>query len=121
MVAVARAHHGHEQGGGGRGNGPQGLLSVAVGLAPCTGAILVMLFALANGMLLVGLAMVAAIGAGMAVTMAAIGLAAIYARARMMARLSGDETRGRVWGAAFQLAGAFVITLLSTALLIDAL
>jgi hypothetical protein len=39
----------------------------------------------------------------------------------MMARLSGDETRGRVWGAAFQLAGAFVITLLSTALLIDAL
>ena len=119
--AAPALHHGHRHGVSGDGKGPQGLLSVAVGLAPCTGAILVMLFALANGMLLVGLVMVAAIGAGMAVTMAAIGLVAIYARARMMARLSGDETRAGVWGAAFQVAGAFVITALSAALLIDAL
>ena len=119
--AAPALHHRHRHGVSGDGKGPQGLLSVAVGLAPCTGAILVMLFALANGMLLVGLVMVVAIGAGMAATMAAIGLVAIYARARMMARLSGDETRAGVWGAAFQVTGAFVITALSAALLSDAL
>lgn len=71
------------------------LMPIVLGAVPCTGAILILLFSLANGMLLSGLAMVVMIGVGMAVTMAALGLAAILARDRMM-RWAQADGRGRL-------------------------
>lgn len=53
---------------------------LGVGIVPCTGSLLVIAFALANGALLLGLAVVAAIGVGMALTLCAIGLIASAAR-----------------------------------------
>ena len=51
----AACRHDHGGGPGGAGEGRQrGLLSIGVGVAPCTGAILVMVFALANDVLVAG-------------------------------------------------------------------
>ena len=92
------------------------LLSVCVGLAPCTGSVLIMLFALANNMLITGTLLVAAIAAGMAVTMSALGVAGILSRGAIVSRWA---TRGRRPSGAvlvFEVGGGLVIVLLSAAL-----
>ena len=104
--------HAHSHGGHGHGgHRPQSWLSLGVGIVPCTGAILVMLFALANGILLAGFLLVAAIAAGMAVTMAALGMLAIVARHAMTRWTSRDEGGGWL-GTALEYAGAAAITLI---------
>ncbi len=112
--------HGHSHGGAREGR-QRGLLSIGVGVAPCTGAILVMVFALANDVLIAGFLMVAAIGLGMAATMFAIGVAAIFARGLLMARVGREERRARRWQNGLELAGALAIVVFSTALFLDAL
>ncbi|MFK8185130.1 MAG: DUF3299 domain-containing protein [Phormidesmis sp.] len=52
-------------------------LALAVGAVPCSGALLVLLYGLANDMLWQSVAMVVAISAGMALTLAWIGVVAI--------------------------------------------
>ena len=52
-------------------------LALAVGAVPCSGALLVLLYGLANDMLWQSIAMVLAISAGMAMTLAWIGMMAI--------------------------------------------
>ncbi|MEM6449163.1 MAG: DUF3299 domain-containing protein [Cyanobacteria bacterium P01_D01_bin.105] len=52
-------------------------LALAVGAVPCSGALLVLLYGLANDMLWQSVAMVVAISAGMALTLAWIGVMAI--------------------------------------------
>jgi len=56
-----------------------GWLALAVGAVPCSGALLVLLYGLANNMLWQSVAMVLAISAGMAMTLAWIGIMAIMA------------------------------------------
>ena len=62
-----------------------GLLAFAVGLVPCTGSILILSFAIANGVLWAGYLLVAAIAVGMTITMTLLGLGAIGAN-RVIAR-----------------------------------
>jgi nickel/cobalt exporter len=64
--------------------------AMLAGLVPCTGAILILLFALANNMFLIGLLMVLAIGFGMAITMGLLGMGAIFARARTLTWAAGS-------------------------------
>ena len=61
----------------GEANSMSGLLALAVGAVPCSGALLVLLYGLANDMLWQSVAMVLAISAGMAMTLAWIGTMAI--------------------------------------------
>jgi nickel/cobalt transporter (NicO) family protein len=82
-------HHGHSHSLDWR---QEGLLAVLAGVVPCTGAILIMLFALANGIVLAGIAMVFSISVGMAITMAAIGIGAIYFR-RVLLLVTGEGSR----------------------------
>jgi len=94
--------HGHEKHSG-------RALAVLAGLVPCTGAILVMLFALANGIIVAGVLMVIAISAGMALTMAAIGIAAILVR-RVMILVTGEGSRrGYIVATALDYAAALLI------------
>jgi len=96
-------HHGHTHGRS------QGALAVLAGLVPCTGAILVMLFALANGIVVAGVLMVIAISAGMAMTMAAIGIAAILVR-RVMLLVTGEgSSRGYIVATVLEYAAALLI------------
>jgi nickel/cobalt exporter len=54
---------------------------VAVGLRPCSGAIIVLVFALANGLFWAGVAATLVMGLGTAITVAAIATIAVGARA----------------------------------------
>ncbi|MBI1238647.1 MAG: hypothetical protein GC199_04820 [Alphaproteobacteria bacterium] len=71
----AAASHGHAHTGA---HGPlaAGATALAMGLVPCTGAALILAVAVGHGLALLGLASILAIGAGMAITLAAIGLLA---------------------------------------------
>lgn len=73
-------HHHHDR-------GKRRLLAVAAGFVPCTGAILILTFAFANGILLSGMLMVGAIALGMAMTLAGLGLASMAAHRQVVARI----------------------------------
>ena len=82
-----RGHHEHEHGHEHGDSGPAepGLramvpAAVAAGLRPCTGSVIVLLFTLANGIFIVGILGSLVMALGVAITVSAIGLAAIYAR-----------------------------------------
>jgi nickel/cobalt exporter len=96
-----------------------GLLSVAVGLIPCSGAVLILVYCLANGLLLSGVLMAGAIAVGMAITLSLIGIAAIFGRQRALATA---ERRGRSGSgrprAALGLIGPALITLFGAAMLV---
>ncbi len=62
----------------GEANSMSGWLALAVGAVPCSGALLVLLYGLANDMLWQSVAMVLAISIGMAMTLACIGVMAIF-------------------------------------------
>jgi nickel/cobalt transporter (NicO) family protein len=79
------AEHGHERAGA-RQRGRRFLIA-ATGVAPCASAIIIMLFALANDAMGVGVAAVLALSLGMAVTVSSVGVLGIVAR-RLLIRLS---------------------------------
>jgi nickel/cobalt transporter (NicO) family protein len=66
---------------------------VAVGLRPCSGAILVLVFALAQGLFWAGIAATFVMGLGTAITVAAIAIVAVSARG-LAQRLSGGRDGG---------------------------
>jgi ABC-type nickel/cobalt efflux system permease component RcnA len=103
------------------GRAEQGALSLGVGLVPCTGAVLILLYALANDILLAGVLLVTAIAAGMAITMGGLGLLSITARNALVARVeTGRNAQGRL-AALGEYGGALVITAIGTGLLWAAL
>lgn len=81
--------HNHHHGGG---VGHRRLLALAAGFVPCSGAILILTFAIANGILMSGLAMVSAIAVGMALTLAGLGLVSMLLHHQVAVRFAG---RGR--------------------------
>lgn len=86
-------HHGHDDDHDHHhhhGAGHRGLLAVAAGFVPCSGAILILTFAIANGILASGLAMVVAIALGMAMTLAGLGLVSMLVRHQVVFRMAGQ-------------------------------
>ena len=116
-VPSTHAHQEHACACGAR-HGESGLLSLGVGLVPCTGSLLILIYSMANGILAVGIALVAMIAVGMAVTMGALGLASVLARRLVAERLTGGAGRAAL---ALDLVGAGAITLLGAVLLAGAL
>ena len=98
--------------------GMSGWLALAVGSVPCTGALLVLLFGMANDLLGPAILLVVAISAGMAVAMSGIGILAILGRHAIDRKLDGEggarfALRARIVGAALVLAiglGLFSLT-----------
>jgi nickel/cobalt exporter len=87
-------------------------LSLGVGLVPCTGAVLILLYAMANDILFAGMLLAAAIAAGMAITMGALGLVSVVARRAVARRIEAAENgQGRL-AVALDYAGALAITAL---------
>jgi ABC-type nickel/cobalt efflux system permease component RcnA len=81
---------------------------VAVGLRPCTGALIVLVFALSQGMLAGGVAATFAMALGTGLTVAALTLAAVSARG-LVARLAGDGAAGHALHHVVEGGGALVI------------
>jgi ABC-type nickel/cobalt efflux system permease component RcnA len=118
--APGRHRHDHAAGGTGE-TAQQGALSVGVGLVPCTGSVLILLYAMANDILYAGMMLVTAIAAGMAITMGGLGLLSVVARRVVAARLeAGTGGEGRL-AAVMDYAGALAITAIGGGLLWAAL
>jgi nickel/cobalt exporter len=99
------------------GHAQQGALSLGVGLVPCTGAVLILLYALANDILLPGLLLVTAIAAGMAITMGGLGMLSIVARGAVAARLERSRSgQSATLAVVSDYGGALLITLIGMAL-----
>ena len=97
--------------------------AVAAGLRPCTGAVIVLLFTLANGIFVVGVLGSLVMALGVAITVSTIGLAAIYTR-RGAARAAGSRPGlarfGNLAHRTAGLAGGGVIVLVGVALALAA-
>ncbi|MBK8157492.1 MAG: hypothetical protein IPK59_01315 [Rhodospirillaceae bacterium] len=74
----------------------QRVLALAAGFVPCSGAILILLFTMANGLILAGIAMAGAIAFGMGLTLAGLGVASILLRRQVALRLP-DGGRAGHW------------------------
>ena len=70
-----------------------GWLSLAVGAVPCSGALLVLLYGLANDLLWPSVLMAIAISCGMAVTLSLIGMMTIWGRNMSDRRINPDSRR----------------------------
>lgn len=114
-------HHGHHHGhyhGRDRGGGAEGgLLALAAGMAPCPGAVLIMLYAVANGMIVPGFLLVAAMSLGIGLSICILGVGAILARQtamRVMERAGGNRGLGALRHG-MNYAGAVFVTLVGLA------
>ncbi len=110
-------HHGHEHGHGHHLTAPSPadrwrarLTGWMAGAVPCTGAIIVLIFCAANGLWLVGLAMVSAIAVGMALTMTSLGLLTVLGRG-WVGRWASKPQRAGFWSLVIALAGPALVTL----------
>lgn len=98
---VHDAHCGHSHGPtpaelAGPGGWQRGLQAVfAAGIRPCSGAILVLVFALAQGLFWAGIAATFVMGLGTAITVAVIAVLAVFAK-DVARRLSGMREGGGV-------------------------
>ena len=85
----------------------------AVGLRPCTGAIVVLSFALLNGLYAAGLASVLVMALGTAITVSALAAIAVYAKGAAV-KISG--TRASWVGNAIEITGASLVLILGLGL-----
>lgn len=117
--AAARDHGGHDACCNHAKGGEVGMLSMAVGAIPCTGAILVLLYALANDILFEGVILVAAISAGMAFTMSLLGVLSILFRRVMTRWFESSGGRGTL-SISLNFVGAIAVTLIGVGLFLTA-
>src|SRR5215471_2828024 len=90
---------------------------VAVGLRPCSGAIIVLVFALAQGLFWIGVASTFAMGLGTAITVAAIATLAVGARGLAGQLAKTKPGTGMILVRGLETAAALVIVLFGVALL----
>jgi nickel/cobalt exporter len=117
-------HHGHDHhhdhscgcGAGMMAGKPleQRALAIAAGFVPCSGAILILLFAMANHLILAGIAMAAAIAVGMGLALAGLGVGSIFLRRQVVLRLP----EGSRWTRGLGLLGPLFVILVGAGLLL---
>ena len=102
----------------GPGGWSRGLSAIfAVGLRPCSGAILVLVFALAQGLFWAGIAATFVMGLGTAITVAAIAVLAVTAKG-IAHRISGaSDGRGALFMRGIEFAAAGLVLLFGIGLL----
>ncbi|MCA1907184.1 MAG: ABC transporter [Magnetospirillum sp.] len=93
-------------------------MAAAVGFRPCSGAILVLLFCLANAMMWVGVAATFAMALGVGLTVSGIGLSALGLNRLLDRRINQESRLGRLLRRVLSLAGAGAILVLGLVLLL---
>ncbi len=93
---------------------------LAVGLRPCSGAIIVLTFSLLNGLYLGGVLSVLAMSIGTAITVSALAILAVSAKGAAV-RIAGDGSRALIVGNMIEILGAALVALMGTVLLLAAL
>jgi ABC-type nickel/cobalt efflux system permease component RcnA len=95
---------------------------LAVGLRPCTGAIVVLVFALSQGLLGAGVLSAYAMALGTAITVAILAILAVGARDLVSSYAGGAGTRrGRMLLRAAEILGAFAVLGFGVTLLVATL
>jgi ABC-type nickel/cobalt efflux system permease component RcnA len=90
---------------------------IAVGLRPCSGAIIVMSFSLLNGLLLGGVLSVLAMSIGTAITVSALAILAVTAKDLAVRYAGPGSTRAMRIATGIEIAGALFVLLMGLALL----
>jgi len=90
---------------------------LAAGIRPCTGALVVLVFALSQGLFAAGLAATFAMALGTALTTGAIAALAVFAKAAALALAGGRGATGAVAVAALELLAAAFVAVLGGSLL----
>lgn len=88
----------------------------AVGLRPCSGALIVLTFSFLNGLWLGGIVSVLAMSIGTAITVATLATIAVTAK-NLAVRMAGDGRTGNVVHAGIEIGGAALVFLLGLVLL----
>jgi nickel/cobalt transporter (NicO) family protein len=109
-------HHDHDHQHPARRTLAGWLLLTAAGIAPCAGALVVILLSLALGVLWAGVIGVIAIALGMAITLAAVGMASMVAH-----RLIIGDGRSREIGRFTAIAASLIVIATAGTLLLGAL
>lgn len=91
---------------------------VAVGLRPCSGAILVLVFSLAQGLFWAGIAATFVMGLGTAITVAAIAVVAVSAQGLARRLAAGGEGGGALVMRGIEFAAAGLVLLFGLGLLL---
>lgn len=118
LVDMKNSNHSHGiccQATSGEGVVP---VSLAVGLIPCPGTIIILLFSISLGILYVGLLSVVAMALGMAVTISIIGVLTILARKVMLKSISSQSHLLDTLHHIMSSLGAFFIMVLGILLLL---
>lgn len=89
----------------------------AVGLRPCTGALIVLSFAFLNGLWVAGIVSVLAMSLGTAITVSVLATLAVTAKNWAVAIAGGGSRRGNVIHASIEILGAALVFLLGLTLL----
>lgn len=97
------------------------LTVAAAGSRPCSGAILVLVFASAQGIFPAGCAAVIAMSLGVAITTGALATAAVYAKKAVAHYAGGGSWRAMMAGRLFEAAAALAVLVFGLALLTAAL
>ena len=88
----------------------------AVGLRPCSGALIVLTFSFLNGLWLGGIVSVFAMAIGTAITVSTLATMAVMAK-NLAVRIAGDGRTGNVIHAGIEIGGAALVFLLGLVLL----
>jgi nickel/cobalt exporter len=93
---------------------------IAAGARPCSGAILVLVFAMAQGLFAAGVAAAFAMAIGTAVTTAALAWVAVFAKSTAMRLAAGENSRLALVARGFEFAAALAVLAFGVALLVSA-
>ena len=88
----------------------------AAGARPCSGSILVLVFALAQGAFWAGVAATLAISLGTAITTGALAIAAVFAKAFSMRLAAGESSRVLLVARGFEFVAALAVLAFGLAL-----
>ena len=93
---------------------------IAAGARPCSGAILVLVFAMAQGLFAAGVAAAFAMAIGTAVTTGALAWIAVFAKSAAMRLAAGENSRLALVAKGFEFAAALAVLAFGVALLVGA-
>ena len=93
---------------------------IAAGARPCSGAILVLVFAMTQGLFAAGVAAAFAMAIGTAVTTGALAWTAVFAKSTAMRLAAGENSRLALVAKGFEFAAALAVLAFGLALLVGA-
>lgn len=92
----------------------QGIISVAVGLVPCTGSLLILLYAMAHDIMFLGILMAIGVAIGMAITMIGLGILAITCKRKVFNRFIKKSDNAFKYSFVLQGVGACFIMIIGS-------